>query len=87
MQLALPGTPQPAVPELALQGDRDGAFVWQVRDGKAARVPVRPLRRQDGIVLLEGQLRDGDLVVVEGVQRLRDGRAVEVVGRNGGAPA
>lgn len=86
VHLALPGTPQPAVPELALQWDRDGAYVWQVRDARAVRVAVRPLRRQDGVVLLEAPLRDGDLVVVEGVQRLRDGRAVEVVGRSG-APA
>lgn len=86
VHLALAGQPRPAVPELALQWDRDGAFVWLVRDGRAARTGVRSLRRQDGIVLLEAALRDGDAVVVEGVQRLRDGRAVEVVGRNG-APA
>lgn len=85
VHLALPGSPQPAVPELAVQWDRDGAHVWAVRDGKAQRVAVRPLRRQAGVVLLDAALRAGEPVVVEGVQRLREGRAVEVVGQNGAA--
>jgi RND family efflux transporter MFP subunit len=86
VHLALAGTPRPAVPELAVQWDREGAHVWAVRDGKALRVGVRPLRRQAGVVLVDGPLRAGEAVVVEGVQRLRPGRAVEVVGQNG-APA
>lgn len=86
VHLALAGSPRPAVPELAVQWDRDGAHVWAVREGKALRVAVRPLRREAGVVLVEGPLRAGEAVVVEGVQRLRPGRAVEVVGQNG-APA
>jgi hypothetical protein len=42
------------------------------------------VRREDGRVRLRSALREGETVVVEGVQRLRDGRAVRVVGRRNG---
>lgn len=80
VQLHLPGGRFVAVPELALQWDRAGAHVWAVRDGRAVRVPVRMVRRLQARVLLDGALRAGETVVVEGVQRLRDGRPVEVIG-------
>lgn len=87
VRLALPGQPRLAVPELALQWGREGAFVWVVREGRAARVPVRTLRRQEGRVLVDGALKPGDAVVVEGVQRLRDGAEVRRVNGNGAAAA
>jgi membrane fusion protein (multidrug efflux system) len=76
VRLELPGATHVSVPELALQWGREGAFVWVVRDGRAQSVPVRSLRRGGGRVLLDGAVRAGDTVVVEGVQRLRDGRSV-----------
>lgn len=84
VQLGLAGQPRVSVPELALQWDREGSFVWVVREGKAVRVPARPVRRAAGLVLIDGDLKPGESVVVEGVQRLRAGIAVRVVG-NGGA--
>jgi RND family efflux transporter MFP subunit len=84
VQLALSGRPRVSVPELALQWDREGSFVWTVREGKAVRVPARPVRRAAGRVLLDGELKAGESVVIEGVQRMRAGIAVRVVG-NGGA--
>ncbi len=84
VQLGLSGQPHVSVPELALQWDRDGSFVWVVRDSKSVRVPARPVRRAEGRVLLEGELKSGESVVIEGVQRLRAGIAVRVVG-NGAA--
>lgn len=79
VQLELPGAQFVAVPELALQWGRDGAYVWTVVDGKAQQVLVRSVRRVDDRVLLEGPLPVGTAVVVEGVQRLRAGRAVAAV--------
>lgn len=76
----LPGAPYPSVPELSLQFARTGAYVWRIADSAAERVPVRLVRRFSGTVLVEGPLSPGDRVVVEGVQRLRPGRAVEVIG-------
>ena len=84
--LALPGQGRrPAVPELALQWGRDGAFVWAVREGVARQVPVRVLQRGGEEVWVEAALVEGEPVVVEGVQRLRDGRRVLPLGQRPGA--
>jgi RND family efflux transporter MFP subunit len=86
VRLVFEGEPLVSVPELALQFGYDGGYVWTVRDGKAEAVAAQVVRREDGRVRLRSALREGDTVVVEGVQRLRDGRAVRVVGqRNGDA--
>lgn len=88
VQLELPGARYVAVPELALQWGRDGAYVWTVEAGKARQVAVRSVRRVDERVLLDGPLPAGAPVVVEGGQRLREGRAVSAVhGASAPAPA
>jgi RND family efflux transporter MFP subunit len=71
---------QLAVPTLAIQWDRRGSFVWRISDGAAHRVPVAIVKRQSGIVVVRGELSEGDQVVVEGIHRLREGIAVAVVG-------
>ncbi|MGF1447001.1 MAG: efflux RND transporter periplasmic adaptor subunit [Pikeienuella sp.] len=86
IRLTLEGGRYPAVPELALQFSRAGLYVWRVVAGTAERVDVRLIRRRAGTVLVEGDLADGDLVVVEGTQRLRPGRAVALKGVPAGAP-
>ena len=85
VRLTLAGARHVAVPELALQWGRDGAYVWVVREGKAVQVPVRSLRRAQDQVMVDGALQAGETVVVEGVQRLRAGRAVRVVGSAAGS--
>lgn len=70
------GDSYPTVPEIALQWGRDGSFVWVIRDGVAKSVPGRVVSRKAGLVLIDGDIRAGDNVVVEGVQRLRDGDKV-----------
>lgn len=79
VRLSLPGEAHLQLPEMALQWGREGAHVWVVRDGRAVSVPVRLMRRLEGAVLVDGALRSGEAVVVEGVQRLRPDRAVSVV--------
>lgn len=76
VDLHLPGKTYPTVPELALQWRKGESYVWLVRDGKAERVAVRSIKRLNSIILVDGPLRTGELVVVEGVQRLRPGRPV-----------
>lgn len=85
--LQLPGQSYPLVPELAVQFSRGALHVWRVLDGKAERVEVAMVRRQSGSVLVDGPLRQGDLVVVEGTQRLNDGAAVTVLDEEEGAAA
>lgn len=79
IRLPLAGERFPSVPSIAVQWDRDGAFVWRVVDGAAERVFASVLKRSEGWVLLDAPLEAGDRVVVEGVQRLQPGRAVEIV--------
>lgn len=76
VELVIPGKTFPTVPELALQWSGGKSFVWLVRDGKVERIDVRSVKRQNRSILVDGAVQDGDLIVVEGVQRLRNGRAV-----------
>jgi RND family efflux transporter MFP subunit len=68
-----------AVPSLSVQWDRNGSYVWKVVEGAVRRADVAIVRRESGIVIVRGDIEAGDAVVVEGVQRLRDGaKVVEV---------
>ena len=70
------GARYPLVPEIAVRYGLDGAFAWVIRGGVAARVPLRIVQRQDATVLVDAALEDGEIVVVEGIQRLRPGLKV-----------
>jgi multidrug efflux pump subunit AcrA (membrane-fusion protein) len=50
--------------------------VWRIAQGKAERVSVALVKRDGGRILVDGDLAAGQLVVVEGTQRLRPGREV-----------
>ena len=77
VELTVPGEDYATVPELALQWGKGESFVWCVdADNKAKRVVVRSVKRLNRVILVDGDLVEGDLVVVEGVQRLRPGRKV-----------
>jgi len=78
--LELTGREFVRVPELALQWGGDGAYVWVIDENdRARRQPVSLVQRTAGSVLLGGGLAPGDRVVLEGVQKMSDGRLVEVV--------
>ena len=68
----------PAVREVAVLWSREGAYLWRVAGERAEKVFVKILRRSEGKILVEGDLEIGDLIVVEGLQGLRDGQPVEV---------
>jgi membrane fusion protein (multidrug efflux system) len=74
--LELEGDNYPILQEVSVQWGADGSYVWLVKAGKVSRIPVEIVQRQRGKVLVETQLASGDLVVVEGIQRLRPGMAV-----------
>jgi RND family efflux transporter MFP subunit len=80
IEIRLEGEPFPEIDALAIQWGAEGAFVWTARDGRAERLPVRIVQRNADRVLVAADLAPGDRVVVEGVQRLRDGEAVRFVG-------
>lgn len=91
IELRLGGPVYPRVPDLSLLYGPDGAYVWAVEaDGPTEvvrQVPVRLVRRLPGAVLVEGALEPGTRVVIEGVQRLRPGREVRVIGTPAAAVA
>lgn len=76
VEVLVPGEEYATVPELALQWEKGESYVWRVRDGAAEKLTVRSVKRLNQVVLVDGDLRESDLVVVEGVQRLRPGREV-----------
>lgn len=80
VQFNLPGLAYPSVPEAALVWGGDGAYLWTVEDGKAKRLPVTIISRNSGDVLVMADLEEGDLIIAEGVQKVRDGTPVKDVG-------
>lgn len=80
VKLTISGETFATVPELALQWGSGGkSYVWKVVDKKSERVEVRSVKRMNRIILVDGDVKPGELVVVEGVQRLRPGRQVSFV--------
>lgn len=79
-----PGVEHPSVPSLAVQWDRDGPYVWKVTGDTVSRAGVQVVARRSGIVVVAGEIATGDEVVVEGLQRMREGVTVSRVG--GDAP-
>lgn len=77
IRLPLKGQSLPSVPSIAVQWDRRGAYVWRVVDGKAERIEVEVMKREGPWILVQATLSPGDQIVVEGVQRLQPGRAVD----------
>lgn len=69
----------PVVPEAAISWGSDGAYVWIIQDGRARQKPITLVQRRQGTVLVSGDLGEGDFVVAEGVQRMRDGVLVEMI--------
>jgi len=77
----IPGETYATVPEISVQWEREGSFVWLIKDGKAVKAPAAIVARRDGNVLVDGAdaLSAGDTVVVEGVQRLRLDQPVDIL--------
>lgn len=77
------------VPELAVIGEGQGAYVWKVApDDTAARVEIRAGSRRDGRVEVLSGLAEGDRVVAEGTVKLRGPGPVKPVERSAqAAPA
>ncbi|PIV81915.1 efflux transporter periplasmic adaptor subunit, partial [bacterium CG17_big_fil_post_rev_8_21_14_2_50_64_8] len=67
---------KPVTPQQALLADQSGLYVFTVEDGKAAVRRVRAGGTLGADMVIEEGLAAGDLVVVEGIERLRPGVAV-----------
>jgi RND family efflux transporter MFP subunit len=67
-----------AIPEAALSWGASGAFVWLADNEKAKRVDVQIEQRLRGRILVSGDLSDGEILVIEGIQGLRSGQALNI---------
>ncbi len=65
----------------ALVSGPEGQVVYLARDGKALSRPVETGLAHQGYVAVTGELAPGDLAVVRGNERLRDGQAVRIIRR------
>lgn len=73
------GVVRPAVPEEAIVWGGEGSYLWQVVNNEARRVPLTIASRRDGMALVDAAVGESDLVIVEGVQKVREGQAVDLV--------
>ncbi len=73
------------VPQAAVQADQQGSFVMVVEQGSVARRGVVLGERLDHKVIVEEGVRQGDNVIVQGLQQVRPGMPVRT--RSVGAPA
>jgi RND family efflux transporter MFP subunit len=85
--LRFPGDTYAAVDPLAIQWGTEGAYVWIGVEGRAKRVPVRIVQRNDDAVLVDGALAPGARVVTEGVQMLQPGAPLRFEGDESAAAA
>ncbi|KIN71085.1 efflux RND transporter periplasmic adaptor subunit [Sulfitobacter guttiformis] len=88
VNLSFPGASLLSITPLAVQWSSEGPFVWVVREGKAAQVTVEIVQRNSAEVLVAADnLAQGDQVVTEGVQTLRNGAEVNVLAPDTSASA
>lgn len=66
------------VPEEALLPEQGNVFVFVVKDGRVSKRAIKTGQRRVGDVQVIDGLVAGELVVVEGTQKLRDGATVSV---------
>lgn len=79
VQFTRSGTTRAAVPEEAIVWGGEGSFLFLVREGKAVRVPVTITSRREGRAFVDGRIARDDRVIVEGVQKVRDGQDIRLV--------
>jgi len=80
VEMRFEGETYPSVDPLAIQWDSDGPYVWRVIDGKAGRVAIAIVQRNADRVLVDADIAEGDAIVIEGVQSVRQGGDVRVAG-------
>jgi RND family efflux transporter MFP subunit len=79
--LNLPGDTWPSVSPLAIQWDSEGSYVWRVgKDNNIERIAAAIIQRNPDDVLVDAKIVPGDRVVIEGLQRLRNGVVVRIFG-------
>ncbi|RUO33204.1 efflux RND transporter periplasmic adaptor subunit [Aliidiomarina soli] len=76
VSLQTEGESYASIPEAALMWGPTSPYVWRVTDGRAERVDVQIKQRTRSRVLVDGDLEQGQTLITEGVQNVREGQAV-----------
>ena len=67
---------KPSIPTAAVQRSSTGFFVYVIRDNKAELVTIRPGYTNGPLTIIEEGIESGDVVVTDGLDKLRDGTPV-----------
>jgi RND family efflux transporter MFP subunit len=87
MVLEMSGDTWPSVSPLAVQWDNNGSYVWRVgKDHKVEKVQAIIIQRNPDDILVNGAIKPGDQIVTEGLQRLRNGAEVKLLGEKKADP-
>jgi membrane fusion protein (multidrug efflux system) len=79
--------PRLVVPQVALQVDQAGYYVMVVGpDNKVEQRRVATGATQDTDIVVESGIKEGDKVIVDGVQKVRPGQTVQIAGQVATAP-
>jgi multidrug efflux system membrane fusion protein len=70
------------IPGAAVQYGAQSTYVFAIEDNKARMREVSLGRADDDKVVVTKGLNGGELIVLEGLERLRDGRAVQIIDPN-----
>ncbi len=73
--------PVPVIAGRAVTEQMGEFFVYLTRQGKAVQRKITPGRTVDSLLVVQSGVTAGDTVVVEGIQRLHDGAAVQITPR------
>jgi multidrug efflux system membrane fusion protein len=73
------------IPQDAVQYGSAGTYIYTIEDNKAQIRQVKLGPVDNGMVAIEEGLSVGTPVVLEGLDRLRPGRAVEIITEQGSA--
>jgi RND family efflux transporter MFP subunit len=86
VSLRFAGEKYPAVDPLSVQWDSEGSYVWRIgADNKVEKVRGTIVERETDRVLFKSEIKPGERLVTEGVQRLRPGMTVKLEGAEAGA--
>ncbi|MFT6895880.1 MAG: RND family efflux transporter MFP subunit [Paraglaciecola sp.] len=76
VNLSFYGQRYAVIPESGLSWGATGSYIWLVQKNKAKKVAVDIKQRLRGKILVSGEVSEGDELIVEGIQQLRDGQEV-----------
>ena len=87
LTLTLSESDKVVVPEEAVIFQAAETYVFVAENGIASRIRIKTGQRQDGFVTVTEGLESGTEIIVRGLQRVKDGGDIKVLGRDTTAPS